>query len=403
MSGTSEPVTCAVGSPVELIPRSSFPAAVARRDDAALTVDQQLRCIIEHTSDIIGIVDGQGRLQFHSPSAERLLGYAPAMLHGRPVAELLHHADLQRASEFFAQQLTPGAVTRTVDLRIRHSDGSWLWFSIAATPMTRTGERGSIVINGRDVTQKRLLEAQLEQANRLNSLGRLAATVAHEFNNVLMGIQPFADLIQRPNVTTEMIAKSARYIAGSVARGKRVALDILRFTNPATPTLDLVHVQVWWEQLAPEIEATLGDHIRLTVSVDPTLFIRADPLQLSQVFANVINNARDAMPKGGDLEISARRFDAEASFPFGVLPPSRGYVHFAVTDTGSGIPDNIRGLVFDPLFTTKENGGTGLGLAVTHQVLRAHHGHVFVESELGRGTTFHIFIPSAETSERGSA
>lgn len=398
MTGECDRPTLDAGSPAELAPHAAFLDAGASPDAAMLTADQQLQCIIEHTSDIIGIVDARGRLQFHSPSAERMLGYEPAMLHGRSVVELLHEADLQRAEDFFIQQVAPGAVTRTVDLRIRHHDGSWRWFSIAASPMTRPGHRPLIVINGRDVTQRRFLEAQLEQANRLNSLGRLAATVAHEFNNVLMGIQPFADLMQRPNVTPEMIAKSARYIAGSVARGKRVALDILRFTNPATPSLDAVHVRGWWQRLAPEIGASLGDNIRLTVSLDEKLFIRADPLQLSQVFTNVINNARDAMPKGGLLTVSARVCEPGASFSFGVLPPSRQYVHFAVADTGSGIPENIRSLVFDPLFTTKENGGTGLGLAVTHQVVRAHEGHVFVESDLGRGTTFHIFIPTAEPS-----
>lgn len=360
--------------------------------------ERQLRCIIENVSDVIGIVDAEGRLQFHSSSMERLLEYRSEELAGHRLAEFVHEDDADRANEFFEEQSSPDAPTRTIDFRIRHSDGSWRWFSIVARPIVRSGETESIVINGRDITDRLLLEAQLEQANRLNSLGKLAATVAHEFNNVLMGIQPFADLMQRPGVTAEAIAKGARHIANSLVRGKRVALDILRFTNPAKPSLDPVDVGEWWRQLAPQMQASLGNNIALTSSFSDSLVILADAAQLSQVFANLICNARDAMPHGGQLRVSARPGRAGETFTFGVVHNPERFIHFTVEDNGTGMSESVLLHAFEPLFTTKQNGGTGLGLAVCHQAVHAHGGDIFVESALGVGSTFHVFIPTAEST-----
>lgn len=355
--------------------------------------EQELRCIIENVSDIIGIADSAGRLQFHSPSTERALGYGAEELRAQGLPYFVHPDDLNRVNEFFEEQATPDAPTRTLDFRLRHGDGSWRWFSVVAKPMVRE-DRVSILFNARDVTDRMLLEAQLEQANRLNSLGKLAATVAHEFNNVLMGIQPFADLMKRPNVSHEMLATGARHIANSIARGKRVALDILRFTNPAGPSLDSIDVAEWWQQLVPEMCVTLGDHITLTSTFDAPLEVHGDAVQLAQVFANLISNARDAMPDGGSLRISGRRGRAGESFAAGLVPHPERFVYFTVEDTGVGMTENVLVHAFDPLFTTKPSGSTGLGLAVAHQTMQAHGGHIFVESTPGVGTTFHLFIPA---------
>src|SRR5215212_6808508 len=358
--------------------------------------ERQLRCIIENVSDAIGIVDTAGRLQFHSPSTEHLLGYRSHELAGRRLTDLVHEEDVHRANEFFEEQSSPDAPVRTIDFRIRHCDGSWRWFSVVTRPVVRSGETVSIVINARDITDRMLLEAQLEQANRVNSLGRLAATVAHEFNNVLMGIQPFADLMQRPGVTPEMVVQGARHIANSIARGKRVTLDILRFTNPARPTLDPIDVAEWWRQLAPLMQASIGDKYVLASSFSGPLIMLADAAQLSQVFANLISNARDAMPGGGTLHISARLGRPGETFAFGVVPNAERFVHFTVEDSGTGMSAKVLQHAFEPLFTTKRNGGTGLGLAVAHQAVGSHAGHIFVQSTVGVGSTFHIFIPAAE-------
>jgi two-component system cell cycle sensor histidine kinase/response regulator CckA len=355
-----------------------------------------LRRIIENVADMIGVTDSSGRLQFHSPSAERLLGYGSDKLAGQRVSDFVHQDDLHRVNEFFEEQATPEAPTRTLDFRIRHGDGSLRWFSVVASPMVQADRAVSIIFNARDVTDRMLLEAQLEQANRLNSLGQLAATVAHEFNNVLMGIQPFADLMKRPGVTPDVIASSARHITNSIIRGKRVALDILRYTNPAKPSLEPIDVGDWWQELAPEALASVGDQIELTVDFTGPLQMLGDSVQLSQVFSNLIGNARDAMPHGGSLHIAARLGRAGETFSFGVVEHPERFVYFVVADTGAGMTEQVLAHIFDPLFTTKKHGGTGLGLAVAHQALKAQGGHIFVESVSGQGTTFHLFIPATE-------
>ena len=365
---------------------------------------RMFRSLIENGSDVICLIDLEGVVRYTSPSTERLLGYAQGELLNNPFLSVIHEEDRVVAEMFFQQQVANPSKQSDVDLRVLHKDGSLRWFSIVTSNIMRDGRVVSVISNARDITDRRLLESQLEQANRLTSLGRLAATVAHEFNNVLMGIQPFADLMQLPNVAPEMIAKGAAHIAASVARGKRVTLDILRFTRPAQPSLSAVDLHAWWEKLSVEMQAMTDNKITYVSDfAGEELCVMADAAQLSQVFANLITNARDAMPGGGTLTIRAQRPGPGETYPFGLIIAPDRYVHLSVEDTGIGMADDVRRHVFDPLFTTKQRGGTGLGLAVAHQVVTRHNGAIFVESEVGRGSTFHIFLPLAAASKPAPA
>jgi len=362
--------------------------------DALQKSEQHFRSIIENISDTITILDASGYVQYQSPSVTRVLGYAMEPGHRTHFSDSIHPDDLPAAREFFAAQLRNPGTKETLDARVRHRDGSWRWLSMVVTACT-TADGPTLIVNGRDVTERRLLLAQLEQANRVNSLGRLAATVAHEFNNVLMGIQPFAELIQRPEVPPQKIARAAGYIASSIARGKRVALDILRFTQPASPAFTAIGLAEWWARLLPELEASIGNSTSFEWSIPRDLVVVADATQLAQVLSNLVSNARDAMPEGGKLSVVARRPCANETFAFGVIEQPENFVHIAVSDTGTGIPAEFVANIFEPLFTTKRNGGTGLGLAVVHQVMTRHNGAIFVDTRPGEGTTFHLFLPAA--------
>ncbi len=363
--------------------------------DALRHSERHFRSIIEHASDMIVIVKAPGVVSYHSPATERLLGYQSGEINGHPFTEFVHPDDQPGVIEFFLTKVRSSADAQSLDVRLRHRDGSWRWFSVAASTIVAHGVVPSIIVNGRDITDRRLLETQLEQAKRLTSLGRLTATVAHEFNNVLMGIQPFADLMQRPNVPAEVVVKGGRHISNSIARGKRVALDMLRFTRPPEPATTAVNVHDWWERLRPELEASTGNHVQIRSSVPRDLSIHADAEQIGQVFSNLVSNARDAMPNGGSITVNARRPRADESFAFGVVPNPERFAQISVEDTGSGMPESVLHQAFDPLFTTKQNGGTGLGLAVVHQIMRKHGGSIFVESTVDVGTTFHVFLPLA--------
>jgi PAS domain S-box-containing protein len=364
--------------------------------------EEHFRSIIEQISDLVTILDESGTVQYFSPSVMRTLAYDETALQGQPFISFIHPDDLAEMTSFFEQHISRDGGHGTIDARIRHADGSWRWFSMASTTRVTRGAR-SLILNSRDVTERRLLLSQLEQANRVSSLGRLAATVAHEFNNVLMGMQPFAELMQRRGVSPDVIAKGAGYIANSIARGKRVALDLLRFTQPAEPSLAPVRLDEWWERLAPELGAMIGNYIELEASIPAGISVRADARQLSQILSNLVSNARDAMPRGGSLRVEARRPQRGETFAFGVVRNPHDYIQISVSDTGSGMSPDVLRHAFDPLFTTKQSGGTGLGLAVVHQIITRHEGAIFVDSAPGAGTTFHLFIPAAAETKREEA
>ena len=222
--------------------------------------EEHFRSIIENASDVIAIVELDGRIRYESPSVERVLGYPRNVLVGMPFVDLIHPDDAARTAAFLARQIADPAAIQTIELRARHQGGTWRSFEIVAKNLLKKGEASAIVMNARDITERKLLETQLVQVNRLGGLGRLAATVAHEFNNVLMGMQPFAELMQRPDATPEIISKGAWHISNSIQRGRRIVLDILRFSQPHVPVTATVNLGEWWESFVPEAEAVVGPH-----------------------------------------------------------------------------------------------------------------------------------------------
>jgi PAS domain S-box-containing protein len=379
---------------------------VTDREEAFLQVrrsEDYFRSIIEHASDIIVVVGRDGHVRYGSPSVERVLGYPRRVLAGTSSLRLIHPDDVQRGTEFLSRQIAEPAASQTIELRARHQDGSWRSFEMVSTNLIKKGQTAAVVINARDITERKLLEAQLVQANRLGGLGRLAATVAHEFNNVLMGMQPFAELMQREDVTPQIISKGAWHIANSIQRGRRIVLDILRFSQPHVPVIDAVDLGAWWESFAPEAEAVLGNLIAVVSTIPKrSLYATADRSQLGQLIANLVANARDAMLGGGTLTVSANELPANAKFAFGVVPHPDRFVQISVRDTGHGMPPEVMDRIFEPLFTMRPSGGTGLGLAVANQVVTQHGGFLFAESTVGRGSVFHIFLPKALPPENDS-
>jgi CheY-like chemotaxis protein len=213
--------------------------------------------------------------------------------------------------------------------------------------------------------------------------------VAHEFNNVMMGIQPLADGIRRRAGDDPALLRFTELISSSLQRGKRLTTDILRFGRPAQLALASVNVDALLKQVAEEVGPLLGEQIELEVSCEEELYLHGDAGQLTQVLMNLALNARDAMePAGsGRLSISAERAREGAAGLAG------SFVHISVRDTGSGIAPDDLPYIFEPLFTTK-NRGTGFGLSVAFQVVTAHDGQIVAESRPGEGTTFHIVLPA---------
>lgn len=272
------------------------------------------------------------------------------------------------------------------------SDGRRLPVDFSASPLVETGVVVGGVVCFSDISIRRQLETQLERERRLNGLGRLAASMAHEFNNVLMAISPFAELLARGATDADKGKLMAtEQIRQGVRRGKRITAEILRFANPTPPALSIFTAGPWLESVAEEVRPLLGPKVQLAIDTDPGLQIVADAPQLSQVAQNLVMNARDAMPKGGTITVSARPATTADRARFELLGEAE-YIHISVADTGTGIPREQLDQIFEPLFTTKRSG-TGLGLPISRQIIMKHDGHMLVESAPESGTVFHIFLP----------
>jgi len=351
---------------------------------------RNLELLLESTAEGILTIDLSGRCTMCNAAAARMLGTTADALMQSNLQPLLHQENDDGA--IFSVAKTGNVVSLASGIFLR-MDGSTFPVEYSAAPIVDGGEPVGVVIGFTDVTERLKLENKLEQANRIASLGRLAATVAHEFNNVLMGISPFIEVLRRGrNIET-----SLDHISRAVKRGKRVTEDILRFTQPAEPARVALDVQPWLQAVALEARSLLAASCTIETSLeDPQLRIDGDPNQLQQVFTNLVLNSRDAMPVGGTFSITVRRERIGTKLPFVLEHPER-YAHFIVTDSGHGMTEETLRHIFEPLFTTKRTG-TGLGIPVALQVVQRHGGDMFVESTVGVGTTFHIFLPLTESA-----
>jgi signal transduction histidine kinase len=320
----------------------------------------------------------------------RLVGLEPH----RPQTfdEAMHAIEIEHRAEVIAHLRTAAVRDEPIDyhLTVRTPQGLRREFHARAQRVRSLSGQGTRVVGVvQDITDRKVLEDRLRQAERVSSLGRLAASVAHEFNNILMGIQPFAELILRAAPGEAPLQESATRIVDAVARGKRITQEILRFTRTPEPQNAVIDVEAWLASGHRELAQLAGQRVTITIEAEPGLRMIGDAHQLRQVFSNFITNARDAMPEGGTITIRANRHAARRQTDKGQ------YVHFAVTDSGHGMsPETIR-MAFEPLFTTKQAGGTGLGLAIAHQIVRQHNGEIWAESVRGESSTFHVLIPAA--------
>ncbi len=369
-------------------------------EEARMELAQRLQLILDSSSEGMYAIDDRGICTLANRAAAESLDFRVTDWIGKNVHELIHlNPDGQSADNCEIMAVATG-VRGPVRLRediFWSRDQTPVHVEYSVAPVVQASRCMGAVITFRDVTEKNQLKKQLGQAERLTSLGRLSATVAHEFNNVLMGIQPFAEVIRKSAPSDERLQRAANQISQSVVRGKRITQEILRFTQPSEPVRKPVEVGPWLVDLAPELRSLLSDDIQLDVlPAQDDLFVSIDPTQVQQILTNLTMNARDAMPSGGRLVITARANPPHSSFPFGVVANPERFIHFMIRDTGMGMGPDVVSHIFEPLFTTKRSG-TGLGLSVVHQIISLHGGEVFVESTPGKGTLFHMFLPAATT------
>ena len=305
----------------------------------------------------------------------------------------VHPDDVQRVLDSIDEAIGAGQMNWQNEYRFRKADGTYATV-LDRGSIGRGDDRKAVRMVGAmiDVTEARQMAERLAHATRVSSLGRIATAIAHEFNNVLMGIQPNLELVKRRG--GDDLAVPVGHIQQSVKRGKRITDEILRFTRSAPPKLECIDVTRFLDRWSSEIAPSLGHRIKLTVDVEEEeLYISADPEQISEVLTNLAVNAREAITaENGEIEITAARVRSYGTLGFAAIPTADRFAHFSVRDNGSGMNASQLAHLFGPLFTTKK-GGTGLGLAVSYQIVTSHDGYISAESNPGEGTTFHILLP----------
>lgn len=251
-----------------------------------------------------------------------------------------------------------------------------------------------------DITDRKRLEDGLRQAQKLESIGTLAGGIAHDFNNILGIILAYNGSIGRSKNDPERFEESIDAINQAVDRGTALVRQMLTFARQTDVVLEPLSINAVIGEVAKMLTATFPKTIEFIKVLDPNIpLVTADLTQLHQVLLNLCVNARDAMPDGGTIRISTSvrpSSGVKKKFPAAIRD---SYVHISIADTGTGIDEATRKRIFEPFFTTKELGkGTGLGLSVVYGVIQSHEGFIDVESEVGRGTEFHIFLPAATRS-----
>jgi two-component system, cell cycle sensor histidine kinase and response regulator CckA len=363
--------------------------------------EERFRKIAVHVQDVFWVMSPDGRtIEYVSPAFERVWGRDPrAILDDRSVwLESIHPDDVERVREAVSRQREGGY---DEEYRIVTPDGSVRWIWDRAFPVRdETGAVHHVLGVAGDITHRRDLQERLQQAQKMEAVGRLAGGIAHDFNNLLTVVVGQSDLLLLELPEGSEWAEEVELIRTAAERGAELTKQLLAFSREQLLRPRLVDISDVVAPLERLLDRLLGQDVRLVVELaDELPRVRVDPTQLEQVLLNLATNARDSMPEGGVLTVRSfleevdRR--AEARWP-GLTPGPRVTVTFA--DTGVGMDDGTLLRIFEPFFTTRrDRGGTGLGLATSYGIVKQSGGTIHAESEPGKGTTFYVRFPPAES------
>ena len=359
----------------------------------------RLALIIDSSDDAIIGKNLDGTITSWNKGAERIYGYAPEEVIGKHIS-LLVPSDRPDEIPEILQKIARGESTEHFESARVTKDGRLLDVSISVSPLRDA--KGDIIgasAIARDITAQKRAEGQLHQSQKMEAIGRLAGGVAHDFNNILGIINACTEFLRdridpagEPSLYIENIQKATE-------RGSSLTRQLLAFSRTPVIQPRILDLNERLKDISKLLRPLMGDDVEvLIVSRSPSAVVEADPGQLDQILVNLAVNARDAMPRGGKfiLETRAEKFDEAFAEQHQAMAAGK-YVLLAVSDTGNGMDEATASRIFEPFFTTKEVGkGTGLGLATVYGIVKQSAGHILVYSEPGHGTTFKIYLPSAD-------
>jgi len=372
-----------------------------RAEAAIRDSEAKFRALAESSPYAI-VIARETRVVFANRAAEEITGYSFAELAEMDAATILSPESQALVQEKRTERRKGRHESQRYEVKFTTKNKVEKWLDITSSEISFEGAP-AILVNAMDVTERKGVEDQLRQAQKMEAVGRLAGGVAHDFNNLLMIMRGYADLIMDSESADASTRRNAEQITRAAERAAGLTQQLLAFSRKQVLALQVLDLPGAIRDTESMLVRLIGEDVELSVKAAPDLWrVKADPNQLEQVILNLAINARDAMPKGGKLMMEMRNVELDAFFLRQHAGATAGpHVMLSVTDTGSGMTPEVRARVFEPFFTTKEVGrGTGLGLATVYGIVKQSSGYITVYSEPEKGTTFSIYLPKAEPAAR---
>ena len=357
--------------------------------------NEQLRSLIENTSDIITIVNEDGTIRYESPSIERILGYHPEDLIGKNVLDFVHPEDAAATVRAVKAAFHHTGVAQPIELRFRHRDGSWRVLEAIGKRPSNPPDMDGVVVSSRDVTERKRIEAETRQHQaelsyllRLSTMGEMAAGLAHELNQPLAAITNYAKGCARRIASgvgeKAQIVPALEEIAGQAMRAGDIIRRLRNLLRKGEVRWELVDVNELVREVARFVDAEAGEHVvRLQLDLAPEVpQVCVDAIQLEQVILNLVRNGLEAV---SGVEREARELLVRTT-------AADDTIEIAISDNGEGLSADIAEKMFDPFFSTKP-GSLGMGLSISRSIVEAHGGRLWATPNPGRGTTFRFTLP----------
>jgi PAS domain S-box-containing protein len=357
-----------------------------RRQERKLRrLDKQFRLIAENMSDLITMFDADWTIKYVSPSHEQVIGYAPDELMNSDIAfSLVHPDDAARVENIFSEMATAKS-PRQVEFRYKHKSGRWVYVEAKGTPvLKKNGEIDHIIIVSRDVTERRMAEDSLRKSEALAVVGQLASGIAHEIRNPLASIKGFVQLIKESRTRDDFFM-----IMNSEFKALEAKIDeFLMLAKPQVARYGTADLSDLAQKVVMLLESqAILRNIQIVFEPDDCpAIIKGDIQQLRQVFVNLLKNAIESMQGGGEIRVRIKHSEAD-------------WVTVIIADQGCGINEERLRRIGEPFYSTNENG-TGLGLTISHKIVREHEGTIAFRSELNKGTTVEVGFPILKRREK---
>ncbi len=366
-------------------------------EDALRASEERWRAIFENSAVGIALADESGLLTLTNRAYQKMVGYTDQELRSMSYVDLTYEDD-RTANLELSEQLWQGQVQQFQhEKRYRRKDGKLIWVrnTVSLSPVTeRTSRFGMAIVE--DITERRSLEEQVRQSQRMEAVGRLAGGVAHDFNNMLGVILGHCPALEERVPVDTPGWQSVQQIKKAATRSAELTRQLLAFSRKQILLPRVLDLNVAIADLVSMLQSLVGDDVHLIVRPGKNLgYVKADQGQIGQVVMNLVVNARDAMPRGGHVVVATENVvlngqPAAKGFAMAAGP----YIMLSISDSGCGIETDTLNHIFEPFFTTKGEGkGTGLGLATVYGIVKQSDGYIVAESQRGKGTTFKIYLP----------